>query len=468
MRFNFSRKIRSGYLAAFLLLLFSYILNINATLRLRDQNRWLDHTREVINKLELLISNIKDSEIGFRGLIMMKDEKFLLPYYTSEKKVDSIYAILHASTNDNSIQQERTILLKKLIDRKFDLLSTQLQSLRESHLEVNDFVRAEVFESKQIMDSIRFVVGLMENRENELLKERSTNVTSTNNVVYAFIIISFVISILLICYSLITFNIENKAKKRATNVAEEYHNQLEKRIRELHEANEELISLRSMEKFASTGRIARVIAHEVRNPLTNIDLAAGQLDSEELPTADKKTFLDIISRNSKRINQLIKDLLNATKFSELKYEKADINHLLDEATDDAKDRAQLNNISIEKKYAKNIPLLRVDKERIRIAFLNIIMNAIESMSGGKGTLLLETIVKNNTCVINISDNGRGMDQETLSKIFDPYFTSKTRGNGLGLTNTQNIILNHRGKIQVFSETGKGTLFSISLNVKENA
>src|SRR5262249_46376860 len=150
MRFNFSRKIRSGYLAAFLLLLFSYILNINATLRLRDQNRWLDHTREVINKLELLISNIKDSEIGFRGFVMMKDEKFLLPYYTSEKKVDSIYAILHATTNDNSIQQERSILLKKLIDRKFDLLAVQLQSVRESHLEVNDFVRKEAFESKQI------------------------------------------------------------------------------------------------------------------------------------------------------------------------------------------------------------------------------------------------------------------------------------------------------------------------------
>jgi signal transduction histidine kinase len=467
MRFNFSRKIRSGYLAAFLLLLFSYILNINATLRLRSQNQWLDHTREVINKLELLLSYIKDSEIGLRGLIMMKDEKFLLPYYTSEKKVDSIYLILHASTNDNSIQQERTLLLRKLIDRKFDLITEQLQSLRESHLEVNDFVHAKAFESKQIMDSIRFVIGMMENRENELLKERSENVTSTNNVVYALIIIPFVISILLVGYSLVTFNIENKAKKRATHVAEEYHDQLEKRIQELHEANEELMSLRSMEKFASTGRIARVIAHEVRNPLTNIDLAAGQLDSADLSSEDKKTFLEIIARNSRRINQLIKDLLNATKFSELKYEKADINHLLDEAAEDARDRAQLNKISIEKKYAKNIPPIQVDKERIKIAFLNIIMNAIESMAGDKGTLRLETTIKNNMCLINISDNGRGMDHETLARIFDPYFTSKTRGNGLGLTNTQNIILNHKGKIQAFSEPGRGTLFSISLNMALN-
>jgi signal transduction histidine kinase len=79
--------------------------------------------------------------------------------------------------------------------------------------------------------------------------------------------------------------------------------------------------------------------------------------------------------------------------------------------------------------------------------------------------LLETMTKNNSCVINISDNGKGMDAETLSKIFDPYFTSKTRGNGLGLTNTQNIILNHKGKIQVFSEPNKGSMFTITLNLQ---
>jgi len=77
-------------------------------------------------------------------------------------------------------------------------------------------------------------------------------------------------------------------------------------------------------------------------------------------------------------------------------------------------------------------------------------------------LSVETAASNGFCVITIRDNGKGMDSETLSKIFDPYFTSKSQGNGLGMTNTQNIILNHKGKIQAFSTPGKGTEFTISL------
>jgi len=463
MKFNLSRRIRSGYLAAFLLLLLSYILSINASLQLRKEHQWVNHSREVMNKLEVLISYIKDSEIGLRGLIMMRDEKFLLPYYTSEKKTDSIYRLLNSMVQDNPIERERIIPLKGMIDRKFNIISEQLESLRQSHLDVNDFVKQKAFESKLVMDSIRYVAGLMENRETELLKERTERVAISSDVVFTIVIVSFVMSILLVCYSLITFNFENKAKRKAKGQAADYHEQLEKRVQELDALNKELIELRSNEKFASTGRLARVIAHEVRNPLTNIDLSAGQLDTENLSPEDKRTFLDIISRNSKRINHLINDLLNATKFTELKYEAANINELLDETLDYAGDRAQLNKIRIEKKYTKNIPSVKVDKERMKIAFLNIIMNAIESMHSETGVLLLETTTKNNSCVVNISDNGKGMDAETLSKIFDPYFTSKIRGNGLGLTNTQNIILNHKGKIQVSSEPGKGSLFAISLN-----
>jgi signal transduction histidine kinase len=468
MKFNFSRRIRSGYLAAFLLLLFSYILTINASVNLRKEHQWVGHTREVMNNLEVLISYIKDSEIGLRGLIMMKDEKYLLPYYTSQKKTDSIYSVLKTLIHDNPIERERIATLKGLIERKFDIISQQLDSLRGNHLEVNDFVKQKAVTSKQIMDSIRYIAGLMENRETELLKQRTENVTVSGDIMYTIIIVSFIISILLVVYSLITFNIENKAKRKATGQAADYQEQLEKRVQELNVVNQELLELRSNEKFASTGRLARVIAHEVRNPLTNIDLSAGQLDSENLSPEDKRTFLDIIARNSKRINHLINDLLNATKFSELKYESANINDLLDETLSYAGDRAQLNKIRIEKKYAKDIPPVKVDKERIKIAFLNIIVNAIESMDAETGVLLLETMTKNNSCIINISDNGKGMDAETLSKIFDPYFTSKTRGNGLGLTNTQNIILNHKGKIQVLSEPDKGTVFTISLALQASA
>ena len=101
---------------------------------------------------------------------------------------------------------------------------------------------------------------------------------------------------------------------------------------------------------------------------------------------------------------------------------------------------------------------------MKIALLNIIVNALEAITGEEGRLYLDTSAVNNHCLITIRDNGKGMDGETLSKVFDPYFTSKSNGNGLGMTNTQNIILNHKGKIEVFSEVGRGTSFIISLNI----
>jgi len=85
--------------------------------------------------------------------------------------------------------------------------------------------------------------------------------------------------------------------------------------------------------------------------------------------------------------------------------------------------------------------IRINENR----FLNIIVNAIEAMEPGKGKLILETKAEHNKCVIEITDNGTGIDKESMAKLFEPYFTSKLKGNGLGLTNTQNIILNHKGR-----------------------
>lgn len=223
--------------------------------------------------------------------------------------------------------------------------------------------------------------------------------------------------------------------------------------------------MRSIEKFASTGRIARTIAHEVRNPLTNINLAVDQLKSEfngDLPESHN-VMLEMISRNSVRINQLITDLLNSTKFTELVYKRISINQLLDETLELARDRILLNNISVVKHYSNDMCDVAVDVERLKIAFLNIIVNAVEAMEPGTGILQLRTASKDGKCLVIIMDNGHGIDLESQSKLFEPYYTTKSKGTGLGLTNTQNIILNHNGHIQLESEKGKGATFTITLD-----
>jgi signal transduction histidine kinase len=464
MKFDFPKKIRSGYLAAFLLLLLCYFLSLSSFIQLRKLNKWVSHTREVINELGALNANLKDAEISWHEYLLNRKGIYLNAYNESRKLVDSVYFVLSRNVADNPEEERRVESMHQIIAKKYRLLDEELKIFEKNNQRETDSVRNMEEKNSKLIDSLDQVSDTITLSENKLLFLRTQQVDFYNKIVFWIIIGAGMVSILLIIYSLITFNIESKAKRNAKSQAASYHDQLEKRIIELASANRELLELRSLERFTSTGRVARVIAHEIRNPLTNIDLSAAHLENDRLGAGDKKTFLDIIGRNSRRINELINELLTATKFTDLQYEPIRVDELLNESLDEAVDRAQLNHVQIDRKYSAHKIWLNVDKSRMKIALLNIIVNAIEAMTGENGRLDLETSAVDDQCIIIIRDNGNGMDTETLAKVFDPYFTSKSKGNGLGMTNTQNIILNHKGKIEVLSEQGKGTAFIIKLNI----
>ena len=411
-----------------------------------------------------LNADMKDAEISWHEYLLSKQEIYLNAYNESRHLVDSVYQVLSNSVSDNPEDKSRLKSMHDIILRKYQVLDAEMGILQHTQLKGNDSLFNLDRRNMSMIDSISLVSDSVKLNEFKLLALRTSKVMFYSKIVFWIIIGAGLISILLIMYSLITFNIESQAKRKATIQAETYHDQLEKRVTELATANRELMELRSLERFTSTGRVARVIAHEIRNPLTNIDLSASHLDNDRLSREDKKTFLDIIARNSRRINELINELLSATKFTELQYEEIRVDELLDESLKEAIDRAQLSRVRIEKNYSTENIWLNVDRSRMKIALLNIIVNAVEAITGEQGRLFLDTSAVNNHCLITIRDNGKGMDEETLSKVFDPYFTSKSDGNGLGMTNSQNIILNHKGKIEVFSEVGKGTSFIISLNI----
>jgi signal transduction histidine kinase len=241
---------------------------------------------------------------------------------------------------------------------------------------------------------------------------------------------------------------------------------LQERIFELESANKRLNELRSVEKFAATGRISRIIAHEVRNPLTNINLAVEQLQLELKGKAPgiADSLLAMIGRNSDRINLLITDLLNSTKFEDLRYQHIGVNQLMDETLELAAERIQLNNFTVIKTYTGEICIIPVDVNRMKTALLNVVVNALEAMEAGKGILTVTTTAINKKCVVTIRDNGPGIDEDTLSKVFEPYFTSKPSAAGLGLTSSQNIVLNHNGMISLESEKGAGTTCTIQLDM----
>jgi signal transduction histidine kinase len=158
--------------------------------------------------------------------------------------------------------------------------------------------------------------------------------------------------------------------------------------------------------------------------------------------------------------------LESTRFTELDSKSHSINTLLDEALEQVQDRLEFRGITVQKIYQTDICDIQVDGEKVKIALTNLLVNAIEAMPELTGKLILRTAIKNNQCRIEIKDNGEGIPKDNLERLFEPFFTSKSTGSGLGLTNTQNIILSHGGSIRVKSEVGKGTTFFITFNLPD--
>jgi signal transduction histidine kinase len=454
-------RVRWGYLAAFTLLLISYIISYFSAQKLMQQSRLANHTNEVIHDLDNVVSFVTGSESAVRGYIINNKSIFLSRYYISREHADSTFKRVRQLTIDNPAQQKNLDTLKELLDNKFRLIDDDISIFTKTHT-ISPGILEENNERIFRMLKIENFVHKIENEERKLWMTRYGEVAKYSAIIRGFNVISLIMAILLTIYSLITFTKENKAKREARKKADAYHEQLKLRIDELAALNLELIELRNMEKFAATGRISRTIAHEVRNPLTNINLAAEQLRTEIPLNDDTAILFDMISRNSNRINQLISDLLNSTRITELNHEKSSINSLIDSSLQLAEDRINLKQIKVVKDYDFTICDIMVDPEKIKIAFLNIIVNAIEAMND-EGVLHITTQTKNGKCVTIIRDNGKGMTKADVGRLFEPYFTTKEKGTGLGLTNTQNIILSHNASITVESEIEKGTAFTITFD-----
>lgn len=462
MKFTVEKKIRIGYLTAFVLLIISYLLLFTTTDTLLKQTKIVNQSKENIINLDILFSSLKDVEKNYQGYLLSANPQTLLNFRKNKLKVDSCINIIVASINDseklknyNKLKESTNQTLKSF-DTDIETLSNAKQVFRNSIIKVS-------YKDNSVSDSIKALVTYMQTIERDLIQKDVPAEEGTFNILKIINFSSLTIAILIALYSMIYYSKENKARRTADDQALIYRDQLEQRVEELNKSNKELKELKSIEKFAATGRMARMIAHEVRNPLTNIGLANDQLKDAVEPNEENIMLMNMIKRNGERINHLVGDLLNATKFVELNLSKFAINDLLDEVLLMAKDRIELSNTKITKHYSHKLCNVLVDADKIKIAFLNVILNSIEALKNEEGEIEIITCNANNMCKIIIRDNGIGMNNEVISKLFEPFFTSKDKGNGLGLTNTQNIILNHKGIINVKSEIGKGSEFIIKLN-----
>lgn len=216
-----------------------------------------------------------------------------------------------------------------------------------------------------------------------------------------------------------------------------------------------------VEKLAAAGRLVRTLAHEVRNPLNNINLSVEHLRDEIKDNENCTLYMGIIQRNSTRIGGLITELLNSSRPAEMKREPQILQSILDESISDAIDRLTLQGINMQIKYPDEPVIVSVDKDKLKLAFSNIIVNATEAISGPGGliSIVVESNDKYNS--VTIRDNGCGITEENISRLFEPYFTSKRNGMGLGLASTLNIIQSNKATIDVKSEVNVGTAFTVT-------
>jgi len=243
----------------------------------------------------------------------------------------------------------------------------------------------------------------------------------------------------------------------------ELERMVEDRTRELREAQEKLVRA---EKLAAIGEVAGGIAHELRTPLAAIKLSADFLEAKLEGTADEKAIkhLVFLKKEVDACNKTINDLLDFARPAKPGTEQLDINEIV-RSVIQASTLPQ--NVKAATDLATGLPPVTADASHIRRALSNLILNAVQAMPDG-GQLTLSTAQKGKFIEVKVTDTGVGVPEENLGKVFEPLFTTKAKGIGLGLVIAKASIERQGGTIEVESQVGKGTTFTVRLPVGEEA
>lgn len=238
--------------------------------------------------------------------------------------------------------------------------------------------------------------------------------------------------------------------------------------------NQEVLFHR-MENLARLTNLAASVAHEIKNPLGSISIHI-QLVQKAIESARKKDnkmpdekfvekHLDIVNEEIERLNKTIVDFLFAVRPVSATLESMNVNNLLSEYADFISPELEKAGMTLTLELADKIPNVLIDTKLLKQAIINLAQNAIAAMKKGD-SLTLKTLINGDKLEISIEDTGSGMDEETAARVFEPYFTTKTSGTGLGLTLVYKIIQEFNGSIDVKSILGEGTCFTISLPIPQ--
>lgn len=266
--------------------------------------------------------------------------------------------------------------------------------------------------------------------------------------------------------AMMTFSQQAGLAIHNTSIVEELKilsQEMEEKIkRTMEDLNRVEAQLLRQEKLAALGQLAAGIAHEIRNPLTSINILIQSM-REKLPIENAfQEDLKVIEEEIGRINEIVEQFLRFAKPSPPLFEKTEVFPILEETLQLLRPQIEKSRISVKKEFYP-LPPMTIDKEQIKQVILNILLNAIQAMPEGGHLILGGRVSEDGDGVkLWIKDSGVGIPSEVMNKLFDPFFSTKESGMGLGLSIAHRIIDSHHGKIEVESTPGKGTLFTLFL------
>jgi two-component system, NtrC family, sensor kinase len=261
-----------------------------------------------------------------------------------------------------------------------------------------------------------------------------------------------------------------KANEEITAWARTLEERVDEKTAELKRVHEHMLHT---EKLTSLGKLAAVVAHEINNPLSGILTYAKLLkkwlertDVEERKKTEMIECLVLIESESKRCGELVKSLLTFSRNAPLNIQRSNINAVVERCVRLVKPKADISGVEIQSALDPGLPLVQCDPAQIEQVMLALVMNAFDAMPRG-GNIWLKTTfnAESNSIALQIRDDGSGIPDELLPRMFEPFFTTKgSKGVGLGLAISRNIVDRHNGKIEVQSKPGQGTTFTISIPV----
>jgi signal transduction histidine kinase len=242
--------------------------------------------------------------------------------------------------------------------------------------------------------------------------------------------------------------------RRTTNQLRQAHQELESNFERIKRA----------ERIYALAQLSAGLAHEIRTPLASLEGAAALVQRETQSEERRREFLDIIQKESRRLNRLLTSFLEFARPRQPDLQRVEVGEVLDSVILLVRHAGDTSPLELRKQIEPGLPMLECDPEQLKQVLLNLVTNASQAMPHG-GTVLLEAHHSGTSINIDVHDQGGGIDQDNPERIFDPFFTTKESGTGLGLSVAHQIVSQHAGTMTILRNTSQGVTVRVSLPLK---